>query len=43
VASLAEAEFLAPPQCLVTDEDRRSHRHAQRYLLIAECDERLMQ
>jgi hypothetical protein len=29
--------------CLVTDEDRRSHRHAQRYLLIAERNEHLIQ
>jgi hypothetical protein len=43
VASLAEAEFLAPPLRLVTDEDRCHQRHAQRRLLIAERDERLMQ
>ncbi|KAK1692371.1 hypothetical protein QYE76_009068 [Lolium multiflorum] len=29
VESLEEAEFLAPPPCLVTDEDRRRHRGAQ--------------
>jgi hypothetical protein len=27
----------------ITDEDRRCHHHAQRHLLIAERDERLMQ
>jgi hypothetical protein len=43
VQSLAEAKFLAPAPRLVTDEDRRHHRHAQRRLLIAERDERLMQ
>jgi hypothetical protein len=43
VQSLAEAEFLAPDPHLATDEDRRRHRHAQRRLLIAERDERLMQ
>jgi hypothetical protein len=40
VASHAEAEFLTHAPRLVTDEDRRHHRHAQRRLLIAE---RLMQ
>jgi hypothetical protein len=43
VASLAEAEFLAPPPRLVADEDPRRHRHSQRRLLLAERDERLMQ
>jgi hypothetical protein len=43
VSSLVEAEFLAPLPRLVTNEDRRRHRHAQRCFLIAEHDERLMQ
>jgi hypothetical protein len=43
VQSLAEAEFLAPPSRLITDEDRRRHRQAQRRLIIAEHDERLME
>jgi hypothetical protein len=43
VVSVAEAEFLAPPLRLVTDKDRRRHRHQQRRLLIAERDEHLMQ
>jgi hypothetical protein len=42
VESLEEAEFLAPPLSLVTDEDRHRHRQAQRRLVIAERDERLM-
>jgi hypothetical protein len=41
VASLTESKFLALPPHLVTDEDH--HRHAQRRLLIAECDECLLQ
>jgi hypothetical protein len=40
---LAEAEFLTSASRLVTDEDHRYHRHAQRRLLIAERDERHMQ
>jgi hypothetical protein len=43
VASLAEAEFLAPPPRLITDMDRRRHRHAQLRLVITERDKRLMQ
>jgi hypothetical protein len=43
VQSLVEAEFPAPAPCLITDEDRCHHRHAQRRLLIAEGDERLIQ
>jgi hypothetical protein len=43
LASLAEAEFLAPPPRLVTDEDPHHHRHSQHRLLIAERNERLMQ
>jgi hypothetical protein len=43
VAFLVEVEFLAPPPCLVTNDDRHRHRHAQRRLLIAERDECLMQ
>jgi hypothetical protein len=42
VESLEEAEFLAPPPCLVTDEDRRRHRQVQRRIAIAERDEQLM-
>ena len=42
VESLEEAEFLAPPPCLVDDEDRRRHRQVQRRIAIAECDEQLM-
>jgi hypothetical protein len=38
-----EAEFLAPPPHLVTDEDRHRHRHSQRRILITERNERLMQ
>ncbi|KAK1698741.1 hypothetical protein QYE76_015438 [Lolium multiflorum] len=41
VESLEEAEFLAPPPCLVTDEDRRGIASACR-IAIAERDERLM-
>jgi hypothetical protein len=43
VASVAEAEFLTPPPCLVIDEDRHCHRHAPCRLLIVERDERWMQ
>jgi hypothetical protein len=43
VQSLGEAEFLAPTPRLVTDEDRRHHRHTHCRLLIVERDERLMQ
>ncbi|KAK1627871.1 hypothetical protein QYE76_002186 [Lolium multiflorum] len=42
VESLEEAEFLAPPPCLVDDEDRRRHRQVQRRIAIAERDEQLM-
>ncbi|KAK1685998.1 hypothetical protein QYE76_046846 [Lolium multiflorum] len=42
VESLEEAEFLAPPPCLVDDEDRRRHRQVQRRIAIAERDEKLM-
>ena len=42
VNSLEEAEFAAPAPCLVTDEDRRRHRQAQRRLTITEHDERAM-
>ncbi|KAK1669998.1 hypothetical protein QYE76_058157 [Lolium multiflorum] len=42
VESLEEAEFLAPPPCLVDDEDRRRHRQVQRRIAIAEHDEQLM-
>jgi hypothetical protein len=37
---LEETEFLAPAPRLVSEEDRRYHRQAQRR--IAECDEELM-
>jgi hypothetical protein len=43
VESLKEAEFLAPPPCLLTDDDRALHRQEQRRLAITERDERLMQ
>ncbi|KAK1663264.1 hypothetical protein QYE76_051423 [Lolium multiflorum] len=42
VESLEEAEFLAPPPCLVDDEDHRRHRQVQRRIAIAERDEQLM-
>jgi hypothetical protein len=42
VESLEEAEFLAPPPCLVTDEDRHRHRQVQRRIAITEHDEELM-
>jgi hypothetical protein len=42
VESLAEVEFLARPPRLVIDEDRQHHRQAQRLLVIAERDDRLM-
>jgi hypothetical protein len=38
-----KAEFLAPAQRLLIDEDRSHHRQAQRRLVIAERDERVMQ
>ncbi|XP_051189863.1 uncharacterized protein [Lolium perenne] len=41
VESLEEAEFLAPPQRLLDDEDRHHHQ-AQRRLAIAERDKELM-
>lgn len=40
VNSLEEAEFVAGPPRLITDEDRRRHRLVQRRLTIAEADER---
>jgi hypothetical protein len=40
VASVAEAEVLMPPPCLIIDEDRRHRRHAPCRLLIVEHDER---
>jgi hypothetical protein len=43
MVSLEEAEFLPPPPVLVTNEDRHHHRQAQHRLLIAECDERMME
>ncbi|KAK1645883.1 hypothetical protein QYE76_063688 [Lolium multiflorum] len=36
VESLEEAEFLAPPPCLVDEEDRRRHRQVQHRIAIAE-------
>jgi hypothetical protein len=42
VESFEEAEFLAPPLCLVDDEDHHRHRQAQRRLAIVERDEQLM-
>jgi hypothetical protein len=41
VESIEEAELLAPPPHLRTNDDR--HRQAQRRLVIAKRDERLMQ
>ncbi|XP_020196314.1 uncharacterized protein [Aegilops tauschii subsp. strangulata] len=34
-----QAQDLAPPSRLITDEDRREHRRRERRLLIAEADE----
>ncbi|XP_051204964.1 uncharacterized protein [Lolium perenne] len=42
IESLEEAEFLAPAPCLVSEEDRRRHRQAQRRIAITEHDEELM-
>jgi hypothetical protein len=41
--SLEEVEFLTPPLQLVTEEDRRRHHAQQRWLIIAECNERMME
>jgi hypothetical protein len=43
VESLEEAEFLAPPLHLLTNDDPAHHRQEQLRLAIAEHDERLMQ
>jgi hypothetical protein len=40
VNSAGQEEMLAPPSCLVTNEERQRHRH--RRLAIAEADERAM-
>ncbi|KAM0912306.1 hypothetical protein ACQ4PT_012976 [Festuca glaucescens] len=42
VNSAAQAEMLAPPPCLVTNEERQRHRQRQRRLAIAVADERTM-
>ncbi|KAK1645340.1 hypothetical protein QYE76_063145 [Lolium multiflorum] len=42
VESLEEAEFLAPPPCLVDDEDRRRHRQCSAGSPSPRNDERLM-
>jgi hypothetical protein len=41
VESLEEAEFLAPPPCLLDDEDSHRHRQAQHQLAIAKRNEEL--
>ncbi|XP_051212132.1 uncharacterized protein [Lolium perenne] len=43
VKSLVEAEIVAGPPRLITDEDRLHHRKAQRRLAIAMADERAME